>query len=64
VIICDTHVLIFWQDAPDRLSENAKEALSLGLDKNSLACSDISFWEIAMLFKAGRLRNDISAERL
>ena len=63
MIICDTHVLIFWQDAPDRLSKNAKEALSLGLDKNSLACSDISFWEIAMLFKAGRLRNDISAEQ-
>ena len=63
VIICDTHVLIFWQDDPKRLTKKAKELLVMGLEQNTLACSDISFWEIAMLFKAGRLRNDISAEQ-
>lgn len=61
--ICDTHVLIFWQDAPERLSKKAKEALENALANQALACSDISFWEIAMLFKAGRLRNDIDAEQ-
>lgn len=63
MIICDTHVLIFLQDDPSRLTKKAKERLTLGLEQNNLACSDISFWEIAMLFKAGRLRNDISAEQ-
>ncbi len=59
--ICDTHVLIFWQDDPNRLSIKAKTALEKGLQEKSLACSDISFWEIAMLMHAGRLRDDISS---
>ena len=68
MIICDTHILIFWQDNPQRLSSKAKQIIeeSLGhnsLADNSLACSDISLWEIAMLMKSGRLRNDISAEQ-
>ncbi|OQK16243.1 twitching motility protein PilT [Methyloprofundus sedimenti] len=61
--ICDTHVLIFWQDAPNRLSSKATQAIENSLATKSLACSDISFWEIAMLFKAGRLRNDVPAEQ-
>ncbi|MCK5679334.1 type II toxin-antitoxin system VapC family toxin [bacterium] len=59
--ICDTHVLIFWQDDPNRLSIEAKTALEEGLREKSLACSDISFWEIAMLMQSGRLRDDISS---
>ena len=61
--ICDTHILIFWQDAPKRLSIKAKQVLEESLDKKTVACSDISFWEISMLFKAGRLRDDVSAEQ-
>ena len=61
--ICDTHILIFWQDDPKRLSKKAKYALEQSLEKKMLACSDISFWEISMLFKAGRLRNDVPAEQ-
>ncbi|MCD6535189.1 MAG: type II toxin-antitoxin system VapC family toxin [Deltaproteobacteria bacterium] len=59
--ICDTHVLIFWQDDPIRLSIKAKTALEKGLQAKSLACLDISFWEIAMLMHSGRLRDDISS---
>ncbi|GFO71593.1 hypothetical protein BJAS_P1214 [Bathymodiolus japonicus methanotrophic gill symbiont] len=59
--ICDTHILIFWQDAPNRLSSKAAQAVENSLATKSLACSDISFWEIAMLFKAGRLRDDVPA---
>ena len=59
-IICDTHILIFWQDAPKRLSALAQDAIETGLREKTLACSDISFWEIAMLIHAGRLRGDIS----
>jgi len=61
--ICDTHILIYWQDAPNRLSIKAKQVLEASLDKKTVACSDISFWEISMLFKAGRLRDDVSAEQ-
>ncbi len=59
-IMCDTHVLIFWQDAPDRLSITARDALEAGVRDKILSCSDISFWEIAMLIHSGRLRRDIS----
>ena len=61
--ICDTHILIFWQDDPKRLSKKATCLLQESLDKKTVACSDISFWEISMLFKAGRLRKDVSAEQ-
>ena len=59
-IICDTHILIFWQDNPKRLSNAAQAAIETALSDKTLACSDISFWEIAMLMHSGRLRNDIS----
>ena len=59
-IICDTHILIFWQDDPVRLSASAGNAIETGLKNKTLACSDISLWEIAMLFHSGRLRDDIS----
>jgi len=61
--ICDTHVLIFWQDDPGRISKKAFQALEKSLASRSLACSDISLWEMSMLFKAGRLRNDVDAEQ-
>ena len=59
-IICDTHILIFWQDNPKRLSNTAQAAIETALHDKTLACSDISFWEIAMLIHSGRLRDDIS----
>ena len=59
--ICDTHVLIFWQDEPQRFSQRAKQAMDVALESKSLACADIFFWEIAMLMGSGRLRNDIDA---
>jgi len=59
-IICDTHILIFWQDAPERLTPNARAALEEGLAHKKLACADISLWEIAMLSRSGRIRDDIS----
>ena len=62
-IICDTHILIFWQDDPKRLSNTAQAAIDTALHDKTLACSDISFWEIAMLIHSGRLRDDISPVR-
>ncbi len=50
MIICDTHVLIFWAHEPESISPRALQALEDALTQKRLACSDISFWEIAMLF--------------
>ena len=55
--ICDTHILLFWADEPSRLSPKANAALNLGLETGTLACSDISLWEIAMLYSRGRINN-------
>ncbi len=54
-IICDTHIPIFYQDAPNRLSRLARETFMRGIEKGGLALADISLWEIAMLFSRGRL---------
>lgn len=54
-IICDTHVLIFWASQPEKLSERAANLIKTGLKKQTLACADITLWEIAMLVEKGRL---------
>jgi PIN domain nuclease of toxin-antitoxin system len=56
-IICDTHVLLFWADQPQRLSASARAAVERGLETGTLACADISLWEIAMLYARGRINN-------
>ena len=53
--ICDTNILLFWADRRDRLTVAAQQALENGRDEGNLACSGISFWEIAMLFRKNRL---------
>ncbi|PPC90393.1 MAG: PIN domain nuclease [Methylobacter sp.] len=55
--ICDTHILLFWADQPERLSSSAAAGISAGLEAASLACSGISLWEIAMLYSKGRINN-------
>jgi PIN domain nuclease of toxin-antitoxin system len=54
-IMCDTHALAFWGLEPDRLAPRALEIMQHGRRTGSLACADISFWELAMLFARGRL---------
>lgn len=53
--ICDTNILLFWADRRDRLTVAAQQALDKGRDNGSLACVDISFWEITLLFRKNRL---------
>ncbi len=55
-IICDTHVLLFWADAKDRLSNNINRILETGIEDRTIACCTISLWEIAMLCARGRLQ--------
>ena len=43
------------------MNKKAAAALEKGLQEKTLACADISFWEITMLMRARRLRNNIPA---
>ncbi|MCP4406817.1 MAG: type II toxin-antitoxin system VapC family toxin [Gammaproteobacteria bacterium] len=63
MIICDTHVLIFWAHEPERISPRALRALEDALPVKGLACSDISFWEIAMLFARKRIVKPVTPDQ-
>lgn len=56
MVILDTCVLIFDALAPEQLSHKARLELNKGGLTGSLACSDISLWEIAMLISKGRIK--------
>ena len=55
MILLDTCALIFDALAPGRLRAEALHAIEEGEESGSLACCDISLWEIAMLVAKGRL---------
>lgn len=59
-IICDTHALIFWAIAPERLSARAAAAIEDARPRRELACSDIVFWEMALLIEHGRLETPVA----
>lgn len=56
MILLDTCVMIFDALAPEQLSKKALTELEKGRQSNSLACSDISLWEIAMLMSKERIK--------
>lgn len=55
MVIADTHVLIQDALAPQRLSPRARRTIDREARQGTLAASDISLWEIAMLVAKGRL---------
>jgi PIN domain nuclease of toxin-antitoxin system len=55
VLLLDTCVLIYDALTPERLSKRATAELDRGRAAGTLACSDISLWEIAMLASRGRI---------
>jgi PIN domain nuclease of toxin-antitoxin system len=55
VLLLDTCALIFDALDPSRLSQKASTAINQADSRGTLACSDISLWEIAMLVAKGRL---------
>lgn len=62
MILLDTCVLIFDALTPERLSAPARDAFAQGQVKGTLACADISLWEIAMLVSKGRLEPGTDSE--
>jgi PIN domain nuclease of toxin-antitoxin system len=61
MVVCDTHVLLFWASQPERLSHAAASILAAEQENGSLACPDIVLWEIAMLAAKQRIVIPISA---
>lgn len=64
-IICDTHVLLFWANEPARLTSLARKTLDESKEKGTLACADITLWEMALLHERGKivLPPDVAIER-
>lgn len=58
MILLDTCALIFDALTPERLSTSARDTMEQGESDGTLACADISLWEIAMLMSKGRLYPD------
>jgi len=63
VILVDTHVVAWLALDPDRLSKAAKTAIDEARKSGGgLAISDISLFELAVLFRKKRITLDISLE--
>ena len=62
MIVCDTHALVLDALDPKALGRQAAQAIEDSYRKGSLACADISLWEIAMLMGKGRLKVNLSPD--
>ena len=55
-VLLDTHVLLWWLEAGDRLSAAQRKAIEDARESPPLLLSDISLWEIATLHMLGTIR--------
>ena len=62
MIVLDTHVWVWWVARPEQISENAREAIEIAMEREEIFVSSISCWEIALLVRKGRLELTISVE--
>jgi len=53
--LLDTHVWVWWNVAPDRLSRKASALLSDPAQYDELLLASISLWELCKLLEKGRL---------
>ena len=63
MLILDTCALVFDSLDPIRLSNKAAEAIAQAHDAGTLACCDISLWEIAMLVSKRRLNPGTDSQK-
>ena len=63
MIVLDTCAIIWDALQQDKLTQRALQAINKADHENVLMVSDISFWEIAMLVKKGRLKLDTPTSR-
>ena len=65
MILLDTHVIIWLRSDNRRLGLQTRREVEHALQENNAAASAISFWEVGMLIRKGRLdlRLDVGAWR-
>ena len=54
--LLDTHVLLWWHGDRGRLSREQQDVIAAAGADSPLEVSDISLWEVAMLYSLGRIR--------
>jgi len=59
VILLDTHVLVWLDEANSRLGGEAIKRINTAFHAGKATVSAISFWEVGMLVKKGRIRLDM-----
>jgi PIN domain nuclease of toxin-antitoxin system len=62
VILLDTHVLIWLDQARPQLGPAARELIQAAFADDALVVSAITFWEVAMLVRKGRLKMSVDAQ--
>ena len=62
MIVLDTHVLVWFALDDERLGTRARRRLQKALQEAKLGVSAFTYWEIALLSQAGRLRLDDGPE--
>ena len=59
MILLDTHVLVWLDEASPRLGSIAIAQIDAAFQEGEVAVSAISFWEVAMLVEKGRIRMEM-----
>ena len=59
MILLDTHVLVWLDEANPRLGVGAIEKINTAFQAGNAMVSAISFWEVSMLVRKGRIRLDM-----
>ena len=54
--LLDTHILLWWHGDRGRLSQEQQDVIAAAGADSPLEVSDISLWEVAMLYSLGRIR--------
>ncbi len=57
--LLDTHILLWWHGDRGRLSREQQDVIAAAGADSPLEVSDISLWEVAMLYSLGRIRLSI-----
>jgi PIN domain nuclease of toxin-antitoxin system len=55
-VLLDTHVLLFWLENERRLNKRQRKLLASATSENPLLVSDITLWEIAVLYELKRIQ--------
>ncbi|MDP2633120.1 MAG: type II toxin-antitoxin system VapC family toxin [Candidatus Curtissbacteria bacterium] len=60
MMLLDTHVLVWWISDPEKLPKKIQREIDNCVKHNiQILVSSISIWEIAILFKKGKLGSDM-----